>query len=110
MLFRSIEKEWKKIQKNLKKFYHDLRKSPKLTCLSILNTVIEIVKNNIVFTVFVLTNVFIGILLRFFTIHTVENLLLLKPILADLGIVLLIGSISFAFISDEYHLKFDLYH
>ena len=93
---KKIEKEWKKIQKNLKKFYHDLRKSPKLTCLSILNTVIEIVKNNIVFTVFVLTNVFIGILLRFFTIHTVENLLLLKPILADLGIVLLIGSISFA--------------
>lgn len=93
---KKIEKEWKKIQKGLKKLYSDFRKSPKVTCFSILNTIVEVIKNNILFSVFVITNVFIGILLRFFTIHTVENLLLIKPILADLGIVLLIGSISYA--------------
>lgn len=93
---KKIEKQWKKIQKRLKKLYSDFRKSPKITCFSILNTIVEVIKNNILFSVFVITNVFIGILLRFFTIHTVENLLLLKPVLADLGIVLLVGSISYA--------------
>ena len=93
---KKIEKEWKRIQKRLKKLYSDFRKNPKITCLSILNTIAEVIKNNILFSVFVITNVFIGILLRFFTIHTVENLLLIKPILADLGIVLLVGSISYA--------------
>lgn len=96
MMKKKIEKQWKKIQKRLKKLYSDFRKSPKITCFSILNTIVEVIKNNILFSVFVITNVFIGILLRFFTIHTVENLLLLKPVLADLGIVLLVGSISYA--------------
>lgn len=91
----TIKSEFKKIKKNIKKIYNDFRKNPKKTVLTLINTFVEIVKNNTVFFVFVITNVFIGILLRFFTIHTIENLLLLKPILADLAIVLFIGSISF---------------
>lgn len=91
----NIKKELKKIKSNLKKIYTDFRKNPKKTVLTLINTFVEIVKHNTVFFVFVITNVFIGILLRFFTIHTIENLLLLKPILADLAIVLFIGSISF---------------
>lgn len=91
-----IEKSWKKFKNNMKKLYQDFRKNPKKTSYILMNTQVEIVKNNTLFFVFVITNVFIGILLRYFTIHTVENLLLIKPILADLAIVLFAGSISFA--------------
>lgn len=93
----NIRKEFNKIKSNLKKIYADFRKNPKKTILTLITTFVEIVKNNTVFFVFVITNVFIGILLRYFTINTIENLLLLKPILADLAIVLFIGSISFVF-------------
>ena len=91
----SVKKELIKIKKNLNKLYNDFRKNPKKTLLTLINTSVEAVKNNTLFFTFVITNVFIGILLRYFTIHTIENLLLLKPILADLAIVLFIGSISF---------------
>ena len=83
-----IEKQLNKIKNNLKNLYKDFRKNPKKTTLTLLNTMMEIIKNNTLFFVFVITNVFIGILLRYFTIHTMENLFLLKPILAYLAIVL----------------------
>lgn len=92
---KKIEKEYKKIQKKVKKFWGNFRKNPRLTCLSILNVIVEVIKNNMLFSVFVLINVFIAILLRFFTIHTTENLLLLKPVLADLAIVLFLGGVNF---------------
>jgi len=91
----NIKKEFKKIKDNFKRLYTDFRKNPKKTIFTLINTFVEIVKNNTVFFVFIITNVFIGILLRFFTIHTMENLLLLKPILADLAIVSFLGGISF---------------
>ena len=78
-------------------FWKDLRKSPKMTLLSLLNTVVEGVKNNSLFFVYIILNVAIGILLRYFTIHTIDNLLLIKPILADLAIVVLLGSFNFVF-------------
>jgi len=86
---------WGICKKNLKKLYKDFRKNPKKTLLTLINTCVEIVKNNTLFFVFVITNVFIGILLRFFTINTIENLLLIKPVLADLAIVLFLGGISY---------------
>ena len=92
---KKMKKQWKICKDRIKKLYKDFRKNPKVTLLSLLNTFIEMIKNNTLFFVFVITNVFIGILLRFFTIHTVENLLLLKPILADLAIVLFLGGINF---------------
>ncbi len=91
----NIKRELNNIKKSFKKLYNDFKKNPKKTVLTLINTSVEIVKNNTVFFVFVIINVFIGILLRYFTIHTVENLLLIKPILADLAIVLFIGSVSF---------------
>lgn len=90
-----IKKELKKIKKVSIKLWNDLKKNPKQTGLDLLNTIIEIIKNNILFFVFVLVNVFIAILLRYFTIHTIENLLSLKPILADIAIVLFLGGINF---------------
>lgn len=91
-----IQEELKKIKTNLKKLYKDFKKNPKKTLLTLITTWMEIIKNNPLFFVFVITNVFIGVLVRFFTIHTIENLLLLKPILADLAIVLFLGGVSFA--------------
>lgn len=90
-----IKKQWNTLKKNTKKLYKDFRRNPKKTAQTILNTISEVIKNNTLFFVFVVSNVFIGILLRYFTIHTVENLFLLKPILADLAIVLFLGGISF---------------
>lgn len=81
--------------KSIKEFGHDFVKNPKKAIFTILNAFLEMVKNNVLFFVFVLVNVFIGILLRYFTIHTMENLLLLKPILGDLAIVLFLGGASF---------------
>jgi len=92
-----INKEFKKIKKLFINLYKDFKKNPKKTTLTILNAIIEIIKNNILFFVYVVVNVFIGILLRYFTINTIDNLFLLKPILADLAIVLLVGAFSFAF-------------
>ncbi len=92
---KTIQDYLKKIRTNFIKIYKDFKKNPKKTSQTIITTWMEIIKNNPLFFIFVVTNVFIGILLRFFTIHTVENLLLIKPILADLAIVLFLGGISF---------------
>lgn len=76
-------------------FFKNLRRNPKKTIVTLINNCAEIVKNNSVFFTYVITSLFIGIVLRYFTIHTLENLFLLKPILGDLAIILLLGSISF---------------
>jgi len=47
------------------------------------------------FFIFAITLLFNTILLRYFTIHTVENLLLLKPILADSAIILAVGGFGY---------------
>lgn len=92
---KRIHNGLKQIKENLKKLYHDFKTNPKKALQTLLTTFIEIIKNNILFSIYVIVNVFIGILLRYFTIHTMENLFLIKPILADLVIVLFLGSINF---------------
>ena len=92
---KGIEKIVKNIKKSTIKIVKDFRKDPKKTVLTILNAIVEAIKNNTLFVSYIVLNVFIGILLRFFTIHTMENLFLIKPILADLSIVLFLGGISF---------------
>ena len=76
-------------------FFKDLKKNPIKTLFTLINNCVEIIKNNIVFFTYVITSLFIGIVLRYFTIHTLDNLFLLKPILGDLAIIILLGSISF---------------
>ena len=93
---KTVKMKLKHIKNKLKKLYSDFRKNPKKTMHMLLTTFMEMVKNNPLFSVYVISNVFIAILLRYFTIHTVENLLLIKPILADLTIVLFLGSINFS--------------
>ena len=76
-------------------FFKDLKKNPKKTIFTLINNCAEIVKNNSVFFTYIITSLFIGVVLRYFTIHTLDNLLLLKPALGDLAIIILLGSISF---------------
>lgn len=58
------------------------------------NSIITYCKTNILFLTFVITNVFNAWLLRFFS---VKNALELKPILADLAIVIIIGAFAYLF-------------
>jgi lipoteichoic acid synthase len=57
----------------------------------------EYFKNNKLFVTYVLTCVINSTLIRFFTINTLENYLSFKAILADLTIIVLLGSFSYFF-------------
>ena len=76
---------------NLKKFIKNLRK----TSHAYLQT-------NILFTSFVIVNLINGCLLRFFT---VQNYLTLKPILADLAVILIVGSFGY-FVKPKHQFKY----
>ena len=51
-------------------------------------------KTSILFFTFIMTNLINGMLLRFFTVH---NYLAIKPVIADLGLILLLGSFVYLF-------------
>ena len=55
------------------------------------------IKSNTLFVTFVATCVLSSTLLRFFTMHTIENYLTLKPIIADAMIIVLVGSFGYLF-------------
>ena len=57
----------------------------------------EYLKNNILFLVFVLTTVLSSTLLRFFCMNTLENYLAIKPIIADLAVVIILGALGYLF-------------
>ena len=67
----------------MKKFFKDVKKK-----------IINYFKSNVLFITFVVTNVFNAWLVRFFS---VKNILELKPILADLAIVIIIGAFAYLF-------------
>ena len=54
-------------------------------------------ENNVIFLTFVLTCVLNSTLLRFFTMHTLENYLSVKAILADSAIIIIVGSFGYLF-------------
>ncbi len=55
------------------------------------------IKENILFITFVLVGVINSTMLRFFTMHTWENYLAFKPILADISILIIVGSFGYLF-------------
>ena len=59
------------------------------------NIIREYFKNNVLFTVFVITAVINSTLLRFLCMHTIENYLSFKAILADTVIASFIGSFGY---------------
>lgn len=72
-----------------------IKKNPKKETITFVNWCKEVVKNNILFFAFVFTTLFNTVLLRYFTIHTLENVFYYKPFFADLAVILLVGSFSF---------------
>lgn len=97
-------KKNKKVEKKFSKFCSKVRKdfitvisNPKKAFITLFNRTRELIKNNILYFVFVLVTLFSGILVRYFTIHTVENLIDIKPFLADLAVAGFLGGICFFF-------------
>ena len=69
-------------------------------------------KNNVLFLTFVITCVINSTLLRFFTMHTLENYLSIKPIIGDLAIVTIVGSFGYLLKPKNrftYYLIFDIF-
>ena len=85
----------KSVQNNLKLVWKDFKNDPKEFAILLINNCIEAVKNNTLFFIFVITLLFDATILRYFTINPIENFLILKPILADLAIILAVGGIGY---------------
>ena len=54
-------------------------------------------KENILFLTFVITCLFNSTMLRFFTMRSLENYLAIKPIIADLAVIIIVGSFGYLF-------------
>ena len=67
---------------------------------------------NVLFLTFVISCVFNSTILRFFTMHTLENYLAIKPILADVAILVIVGSFGYLLRPKNrfyYYLFFDIF-
>lgn len=84
--------KWKS---KLKKDWKELKKNPKQYWITTLNGIREYIKNNTLFFTFIVSSVFNALLLRYFTIHTMENLFYLAPLIADFSICMLFGSLCY---------------
>ena len=91
----TIKDIFKNAKRNTINFFRGMRTNPKKTIFSLFNRILEIIKNNPVFFVYLITCTFIGACLRYNTIHTVDNIMLIKPIMGDFAVVAILGSISF---------------
>ena len=72
----------------------------------------EYFKNNVLFVTFVITAVINSTLLRFFCMHTVENFLSWKAVLADLVVVTAIGAFGYLFKPKNrfnYYMSFNIF-
>ncbi len=68
-------------------------------------------KNNVLFLTFVFTCVLNSTLLRFLSMHLIENYLSIKPILADTAVIVLIGAFGYLLKPKNrfsYYLTFDI--
>ena len=90
-----IEKKLIKIKDKVMEHAKAFKKNPKNEIITFINWCIEVIKHNSLFFVFVASLIFNTVLLRYFTIHTLENTFFFKPFLADLTVILIVASISF---------------
>ena len=70
------------------------------------------IRNNVLFITFILTCLFNSTVLRFFTMHTIENYLAFKPILADITILVVTGAFGYLFKPKNrflYYLALDMF-
>ena len=83
-----MKKKMSKLFSNIKKYLKKIKDE---------HLIKDYILSNPVFITYVLINVINSTLLRFFTIHTVENYLSIKPIIADFAVVVILGSFNFLF-------------
>lgn len=96
-LKKKIKKTCINFGNKTKKTIIEIVTNPKRTLITFINRIRETIKNNVLFFVFVLVSLFCSTLVRYFTINSVENLINIKPILADLTVILALGGFSFFF-------------
>ena len=85
----------KRIKSGISKFFKNI----KHLCHRIVkeHLIREYIKKHKLFCTYVLTCIINSTLLRFFCMHTLENYLSIKPIIADLTIIVLAGSVCYLF-------------
>lgn len=86
-----MKKRWNQ----LKQIFIKFKKDPKGQLISLKNRIKIYARNNVLFLTYVITCVINSTLLRFFTMHTLENYLSIKPIIADMAIVVFIGAFGY---------------
>ena len=100
----------KRIKIGFKKLVNNTKK--KMLRIKTEHLIKEYLKNNILFLTFVLTVVVNSTVLRFFCMHTIENYLSFKAILADTTIAIIIGSFGYLFKPKNrfiYYIIFDIF-
>ena len=90
-----LKNKLNKLKNEIKKEIAKIKENPKREVITFINWCKEVVKNNILFFIFVFATLFNTVLLRYFTIHTLENVFYYKPFFADLAVILFVGSFSF---------------
>jgi len=90
-----LKKNLNYTRKQIVQKFQAFRKNPKKEVITFVNWVKEVIKHNILFFVFVISLLFNTVLLRYFTIHTLENVVYFKPLLADLAVILVVGAFGF---------------
>ena len=100
----------KRIKIGLKKLVNNTKK--KIVRIKTEHLIKEYLKNNVLFLTFVITVVVNSTVLRFFCMHSIENYLSFKAILADATIAIIIGSFGYLFKPKNrfiYYLIFDIF-
>ena len=85
---KNIKKKLLKFKNNTKKYLKKVKEE---------HLIKEYIKHNLLFVTFVLTCIFNSTMLRFFCMHTLENYLAIKPIIADLAVIIITGSFGYLF-------------
>lgn len=90
-----MKKIWNKMWNWIKDFCIDFKKNPKKKFYQLKNRMQVYIHNNVLFITYVMTTVINATLLRFFTMNTLENYLSMKPIIADIAVVTLVGAFGY---------------
>ncbi len=85
---KNIKNKFLKLKNSSKKYLKKVKEE---------HLVREYLKHNVLFITFVLTCIINSTILRFFCMHTLENYLAIKPIMADLAVIIIAGSFGYLF-------------
>ena len=91
---KRIKKEFKKIVKNTKKKLKEVKED---------HLVKKYFQSSVLFITYVIASVLNATILRFFCMHSIENFLSWKAILADTAVVVALGSFVYLFKPITFH-------